>query len=127
MVFDVHIALTWILFLALFPISFFWLRRTYRILIKRDFSEVALKRGEPPPNAEKFAPYTATLNLVCGAITVWVIIAVGLGLFAYETWSATAGITIWSKFIGDFIISRHAHPIMLKKKVDAVDPEKAAK
>ena len=26
-------------------------------LIKRDFSEVALKRGEPPEQPEKFAPY----------------------------------------------------------------------
>ena len=45
MVFDVSVALTWILFLALFPMAFFWLRRAWRILYRRDFSEVALKRG----------------------------------------------------------------------------------
>ena len=32
----------WFFLLALFPIAFFWVRRSYRILIKRDFSEVAL-------------------------------------------------------------------------------------
>ncbi len=45
MVFDVSVALTWILFLALFPMAYFWLRRAWRIGVKRDFSEVALKRG----------------------------------------------------------------------------------
>ena len=47
----VSLALNWILFLGLFPIAFYWLRRAWRILIKRDFSEVALKYGEAPPNA----------------------------------------------------------------------------
>lgn len=40
MVFDISVALTWILFLALFPITFFWLRRAWRILAKGDYSEV---------------------------------------------------------------------------------------
>ena len=41
MVFDISVAMTWILFLALFPISFVWLRRAWRIVMYRDFSEVA--------------------------------------------------------------------------------------
>lgn len=49
MVFDVSVALTWILFLALFPMAFVWLRRAWRIVVKRDFSEVALKHRVPPP------------------------------------------------------------------------------
>ena len=56
MVFDFTVAMTWILFLALFPIAFFWLRRAWRILIRRDFSEVALKRGEPPENPKNLRP-----------------------------------------------------------------------
>ena len=50
MSFDVSTAMNIILFLALIPISYFWLRRAWRILFKRDFSEVALKHGEAPPN-----------------------------------------------------------------------------
>ena len=109
MVFDVSVALTWILFLALFPMAFFWLRRAWRILFKRDFSEVALRRGEPPAHPERFAPFTGVLNLVCGAIAVTTI---GLVLFAavpYETWTAIAGSTIWCKFALDFAIGWHAH------------------
>ena len=34
-----------ILFLALFPMAFFWLRRAHRIFIKKNYSEVALKKG----------------------------------------------------------------------------------
>ena len=45
--------LDWVFLLALFPVSFFWLRRTWRILVQRDFSEVALKKGLPPANADK--------------------------------------------------------------------------
>jgi hypothetical protein len=116
MVLDVSVAMTWILFLALFPIAFFWLRRAWRIVVRRDFSEVALKRGEPPVNAEKYAPYTAVINLICGVVAVWVIFGVLFLGLAFDTWSATAGITIWGKFFADFILSRHAHPISLGKK-----------
>jgi small-conductance mechanosensitive channel len=116
MVFDVSVAMTWVLFLALFPIAFFWLRRTWRILVRRDFSEVALKRGEPPQHPEKFAKYAAAINGVAAAIIVVVILGVVSGAMAYETWSAIAGSTIWMKFIFDFILSRHAHPIVTKKK-----------
>ena len=109
MVFDVSVALTWILFLALFPMSFFWLRRAWRILFKRDFSEVALRRGEPPPDAERFAPYTGILNLVAGGIALTTIGLVLIAAVPYETWTAVAGSTIWCKFALDFAIGWHAH------------------
>jgi len=109
MVFDFSVALTWILFLALFPIAFFWLRRAWRILVRRDFSEVALKRGQSPPHPEKFAPYEMAVNLVAGTVIVVVIVAVGMGYLDYATWSAMAGSTIWCKFFVDFALSRHAH------------------
>ena len=56
MVFDVNVALTWILFLALFPMAFFWLRRGWRIWVKRDFSEVAIRGGMSTPDLEELAP-----------------------------------------------------------------------
>jgi len=116
MVFDVGVAMTWLLFLALFPMAFFWLRRAWRIFFKKNYSEVAIKRGMPPANPKKWAPIVGILNLVCGSIAVWVIIAVLLGLYPYDTWSAIAGITIWSKIIADFIIRFQAHPIQFGKK-----------
>lgn len=115
MVFDTSVALTWILFLALFPITFFWLRRAYRIMFRRDFSEVALKRGEPPANPQKYAPWAMAINLIAGAITLSTIIFIVLGEWSYETWSAVAGSTIWMKFIFDFILSRQAHANFGKK------------
>jgi hypothetical protein len=116
MVFDISVAMTWILFLALFPISFVWLRRAWRIVMYRDFSEVAIKRGEAPPNPEKFAPYEMAINLVAGSVIVCVIVAVVAGFWDYSTWSAIAGSTIWCKFIGSFALSRHAHASWLKGK-----------
>ena len=109
MIFDISIAMTWVLFIALFPISFFWLRRAWRIMIKHDLSEVALKRGLPPNNPQKYAPYAAAINLLAGASIVIVIVSVLTAYYDYTTWSATAGITIWMKLIADFILSRHAH------------------
>lgn len=105
---DLSLALTWIMFLGLFPLAFFWLRRAWRILFRRDYSEVALKRGEPPPNAERYAPYTAAINLVAGGVAVSVILLVVISGIPYETWTAIAGSTIWLKFFGDFIVSRQA-------------------
>ncbi|MDO8988832.1 MAG: hypothetical protein Q7U91_04285 [Sideroxyarcus sp.] len=116
MQFDIGVAMTWILFIALFPISFYWLRRAWRIAVKRDFSEVALKRGQLPANPQKFAPYAAAINLLAGVVLVSVIFGVVAAAFDYATWSATAGITIWLKLIADFILSRHAHPFMVKDK-----------
>lgn len=117
----VSVAITWILFLGLFPIAFFWLRRAWRILFKRDFSEVALRRGEPPADPAKYAPYAAAINLVAGGVAVAVILMVVIGGAAYETWSAIAGSTIWMKFFADFILSRQAHPIWGKKPATPKD------
>jgi len=116
MTFDVGVALTWILFLALFPIAFFWLRRAWRIIIRRDFSEVALKRGQAPADPAKFAPYAAAINLIGGLIVVFAIVGVFAAALPYETWTAIAGSTIWMKFMADFILSRHAHPFIFRKK-----------
>ncbi len=65
---DAGVILTWVLFLALFPMVFVWLRRAYRIFFNKDYSEVALKRGEPPKNPEKWAPFTGIINLTAGLI-----------------------------------------------------------
>lgn len=115
MVFDVSVATTWILFLALFPISFFWLRRAWRI-VNRDFSEVAVKRGESPPNPEKYAPYEMAINLIAGVVIVCVIGGVVSGYWEYGTWSAIAGSTIWCKFFASFALSRQAHANWAKGK-----------
>lgn len=115
MVFDISVAMTWILFIALFPMAFIWLRRVWRIGVRRDYSEVALKRGVPPENPAKFAPYAAAINLLAGMVVVSVIIGVLTARFDYQTWSSMAGITIWLKIIADFILSRHAHPFLIKK------------
>ena len=117
MVFDMSVAMTWVLFIALFPISFFWLRRAWRILVQRDYSEVALKRGQPPEQPKKYAAYAGAINLVAGIIVLAVIISVVMAYYDYATWSAAAGVTIWMKLIADFILSRHAHPFQAKKKV----------
>ncbi|MEE4252566.1 MAG: hypothetical protein V2I50_00830 [Desulfuromusa sp.] len=127
MVFDIGVILTWLLFLALFPMAFFWLRRAWRIFIKKNYAEVALKHGLPPANPKKWAPFVGLLNLVCGGIVSWIIIGVPFWIFTgiligpfqnYETWSAIAGMTIWGKIIADLIIRFQAHPIKFGKKKD---------
>lgn len=116
MVFDISIVMTWILFIALFPMTFFWLRRAYRIFIQKDYSEVALKRGESPPNPKKWAPATGLVNLIAGGVTLAAIFGVVLALLPYRTWSTMAGLTLWGKIFADFIVSRQAHPFTLGKK-----------
>ncbi len=116
MVFDISIAITWMLFLALFPMAFIWLRRAWRIFVKHDYSEVALKRGEAPPNPKKWAPATGIVNLVAGGTALVTIVCVILALFPYKTWSSIAGVTLWMKIFADFIVSRQAHPFELGRK-----------
>lgn len=116
MALTVSVALTWILFLALFPMAWFWLRRAWRIGVGRDYSEVALKRGEPPENAAKWAPYEMALNGLAGLVVLFVIGAVVITGMAYETWTAIAGSTIWCKFMAGFALSRHAHGFKVHRK-----------
>ncbi len=116
MVSYVSLALTWILFLALFPMAFFWLRRAWRILVRRDFSEVALKRGQPPADAAKWAPYETAINGIAGIVIAMVIVGVVVEGLPYETWTAVAGSTIWCKFFASFALGRHAHALGGKSK-----------
>jgi uncharacterized membrane protein len=109
MVFDVSVALTWVLFLALFPMAFFWLRRAWRIAVKRDYSEVALKGGEPPPDAERWAKWELLINALAGIAVVVAILGVLTAALPYANWTAIAGTTIWSKFFASFALGRHAH------------------
>jgi hypothetical protein len=96
--------------------AFFWLRRAWRITIKRDFSEVALKRGLPPENPGRYAPYEAAVNFLAGGVAVFVIVEVILGQLNYDAWTAIAGSTIWCKFFASFIVSRHAHGLNIGRK-----------
>jgi len=123
MVFDISIVVTWLLFLALFPMAFFWLRRSWRIFIKHDYSEVALKRGETPKDPKKWAPYTGLINLAAGSMAVITIIGILLALLPYKTWSAMTGITLWMKVFADFIVSRQAHPFVFGKNKKETTPE----
>ncbi len=108
----------WFFFLAMFPVSFFWLRRAYRIFFKNDYSEVALKRGESPPNAEKYAPLEMAINFIGGVVIAVVISQVLLGRLTEEQWTAAGGITFWMKILCSFALSRHAHGVTMfgKKK-----------
>ena len=107
----------WVFLLALFPVAFFWLRRAWRILVRRDFSEVALKRGVPPPDAARFAPYEMAINLVAGVVIAGVLVAVlGFQALSREDWIAVAGVTLWMKLFASFALSRHAHGLTLGRK-----------
>ena len=117
----------WIFLLALFPVAFFWLRRAWRILVRRDFSEVPLKKGLPPPNAEKYAPYEMAINAVGGIIMVGVLVAVlGFQALAADDWIAIAGVTLWGKLFASFALSRQAHGLgpKTKPKKGAADADK---
>jgi hypothetical protein len=107
----------WIFLIALFPVAFFWLRRAYRILVKRDFSEVALKKGVAPANAEHYAPYEMAINMVGGVVLAGVLVAVlGFQALASEDWIAVAGVTLWMKLLASFALSRQAHGQGLGRK-----------
>lgn len=112
----VSLAINWILFLALFPMAFFWLRRAWRILVRRDFSEVALKGGEPPADAARWAPWEMVINGVAGIVVVFVIFGVLVTGMPFDTWTAIAGSTIWCKFFASFALGRHAHGFTARKK-----------
>jgi len=111
----ISFVLNWVLYLALFPVAYYWLRRAWRIFIQRDYSEVALKRGESPPNPKGWAPVSGTVNLIAGGIAIWLAICVPLGRYTFDRWIEIAGVTLWMKLLVDYIISRQAHPFTVGK------------
>jgi hypothetical protein len=122
---DISTAIKYLLFLAIIPMCFIWLRRAYRIFIKHDYSEVALKGGEAPANPKKWAPVTGIINLAAGSIALmillsvplWVAFGIRVGpLHEYGSWSSVAGITLWFKVFADYIVSRQAHPFVVGRK-----------
>ncbi len=102
-------ATAWILLLVQFPLAFVWLRRAWRIALRKDYSEVALKGGERPQRPRRFAPWAALINAAAGAVAVGVIVSVFAIGVPFERWTAVAGSTLWMKIVADFILSRHAH------------------
>jgi hypothetical protein len=124
--------LDWFFLLVLFPIGFFWGRRAYRILIRRDFSEVALKKGLPPPHPERFAHYEFIINFVPTVVLLAVLVSsLVIPLMSVFGWVGPeadayildrdgryqyAGVTIWLKLFAGFALSRHAHGFNLGRK-----------
>lgn len=110
---DIFTIVTWILFLGMIGLAFYWLRKAWKIGIKKDYTYVALKRGLPPENPQKYAKAALLINLIPGLILVvniLLIIVIGL---SYDIWTAIIGNVLWIKVIAEFILSRQAH---LKKK-----------
>lgn len=112
----VDIILTWVLFLALFPIAGFWLYRAYQIGVKKDYSVVAMKKGVPVPNPKKFVMPDLLLHAITGGLILYTIYGVLVVQWPYATWTALAGSTIWCKVLFSFVLGRHAHPPIPKKK-----------
>ena len=106
---DIYVAITWIMFIGLFPLSFLWLRRAWLIGKKKDFSYVALRRGLPPKEPKKYAKFAFGINFVAGSIFAIVILLIVITGLEYKNWTAIAGITLWMKFLAEFVLSRQAH------------------
>ena len=103
----------WFFLLVLVPVAFFWLRRAWRIGVKGDLSEVALKKGEPAPNAKRYAKHELFINLTGGLVLAGVLVAVlGFQALDRDNWIAIAGSTLWMKFFASFALGRHAHGLL---------------
>ncbi len=113
---SVSMALNWLLIMALIGASIFWIIRAKKILIDKDFSFVALKGGEPPPNPAKWAPYSAVINILGALGGIGTVLGVFFFQLDLETWTMYGGITIWGKIIADFALARTAHPFTSGKK-----------
>ena len=107
--------LTWMMFIGLFPLCIFWFRRAYLIGVKKDYSYVALKRGVPPENPEKYAKFALAINLIAATVIAVTILFIIIDGLHYDKWTAIAGTTLWVKLFADFVLSRQARIKLWKK------------
>ncbi|MBM4400229.1 MAG: hypothetical protein FJ041_07885 [Candidatus Cloacimonetes bacterium] len=105
----VHLFFTWVLFIGLFPFSFFWLRNAWKIFVLKEYANVALKGGKSPDEPHKYAFLCGLVNLLGGLVFAIVIVLILLMGLHYDTWSAIVGVTLWMKLLADLAISRYAH------------------
>lgn len=90
-----------ILYLSLFSIVFFWLRLVRNVVLRKDYSEVALRKGASPPHPKKLAPFFVVLNSVCALILIGVILYVPVTGFALIDWDVfTSDATSWGNRLG---------------------------
>ncbi len=125
-IFNTTTAVTWILFLALFPMVFFWWRKAYRIFFKKDYSNVCIKKGKAPAKPKIWAIFVGIGNILAGAVALLIIVKVGLFTYYYQdinfiagsfrAWSEVIAITIWVKIIYEFILKQQAHPMKFGRK-----------
>ncbi len=112
---QVVLVFNWILFIGLIPLSIFWLRRGYKIWMKKDYSLVALWKGRSPKNAKKYVPYAILSNLGAGMIFLTVFFLVLIIGLHYDIWTAIVGITFWMKILTDLNVSMYAHKVGIFK------------
>ena len=106
---NIFLIIAWIMFAGLFLLTFFWMKRAWRIGVKKDYSYVALKRGVPPKDPQRYALFSFLLNLIAGAILITDILLVVLIGLDFAIWTAIGGLTLWVKLFTEFILSRQAH------------------
>lgn len=89
------------LYLALFPIVFFWLRLVRNIVLRKDYSEVGLRKGQSPPNPKKLAPFFVVLNSICALILMGIILYVPVTASTLINWDVfTSDATSWDSRLG---------------------------
>ncbi len=114
---DAGVILTWVLFLALFPMVFVWLRRAYRIFFLIKITPKLHLSVENHLRILKNGLHSQGLLTSLQADCFWTIIGVVVLGYEYSKWSAMAGCTIWGgKIFADWILRNQAHPFQFGKK-----------
>lgn len=103
------VVLAWLLLLLGLALAALCFRRAWTILVKRNFAEVAVRRGEAPADPERWAPYAAVIHLVAGAVVSAAVLAALLGWAPFETWSSAIGLTLWTYLFALHMLARRAH------------------
>ncbi|PPE69109.1 hypothetical protein IS481_02470 [Caldimonas thermodepolymerans] len=103
------VLLAWLLLLLGIALAALCLKRAWTIIVRRNFAEVAVRRGQPPRDPERWAPYAAGIHLVCGALMTGAVLAALLGLAPYATWTGTIGLTLWGYLLALHLLARAAH------------------
>jgi hypothetical protein len=106
---DASVILAWLLLLLGVALAALCLKRAWTIIVRRNYAEVAVRRGASPRQPERWAPYAAGIHLVGGALMIGAVLCALLGLAPFATWTSAIGLTLWAYLFALSMLARTAH------------------
>jgi hypothetical protein len=108
MIFYLELAVAWVLFLAIFPLTVGMFYRAWKIAVRREWHYVAPWYGNPVPQPQRWAHWFAGINMLGGSVLFAILISIIVFGAPFSKWATAVALTIWMYYITTQLLARKA-------------------